>query len=149
MNLVSTYEDGFFKQTVSLHSLDEPQENYNKDTKQLMLGATKKSWAMHSPNVIFAQCSIAYKLEEYKTAIVINNNDNSHEININKSGVAQRKNLEHVRLYEFLVKLIGENCTSRKYQVKVRNDIIKILETKLNKNEYTKKIKILIHLNSV
>ena len=88
----------FFKQTVSLHNLDGTQEIFYKDTKQLILGATKESWVTYIPNVIFAQCSITYRLEEYKNVIIINNNDNSHEININRSGVAQRKNLEHVRL---------------------------------------------------
>ena len=104
-----------------------------------MLGATKESWITHSSNVMFAQRSIAYKLDEYKIAIVITTNDNSHQNNINKAGVAPRKNVERVRLYKFLVKLIGDECTTRKYQTKVCNDIIKNLEIKLNKNEYSTK----------
>ena len=56
---------------------------------------------------------------------------------MNKPGVAPRKHVERVRLYEFLVKLIGDECTSRKYHTRVCNDIIKNLETILNKNDYT------------
>ena len=103
----------------------------------MSLGSTEKSWVEHSLNIIYARRCLNFCYETYRNARInfdIGANDEIERLELNhKKQKEPRKNVERIRLYEFLLSMFGEEKEGRQYSCLDARNIIKNLKTKLNR----------------
>ena len=122
--------------STALKVLDEVQENVNFCCKRLPLGVTSESWLQHSPNLMCAMQSINFEKEEYAHHRInyetIGTNDHNSYHYVHKNTTEPRKNVERIRLHEFIVKAFDNKGPCSEIDEEDFQNIYDNLETKLN-----------------
>ena len=126
--------------------MDEMQENLNQLGKKFILVGDAETWLKHSAHVVVGRKCISFADGEYcRQQLYYDDKDQGIKLIQRRSyhthGVTPKLERERVIVYEFFVKLFGEEVDDRLYDNVEAWNIARSLETKIDKDDPKDEVK--------